>query len=249
MEKALQNREFIMYLQPKYSILHDKMVGAEALVRWVRPGKGIVPPAEFIPMFEKNGFVTKMDAYVWEEACKTIRNWMDKGIDPLPISVNVSRVHLKSGLFITTLNNLIEQYQIPKRCLEIEITETAGEENGGVGIDTLKDNGFTLLMDDFGSGYSSLNTLKDTQFDVIKIDREFLQDFIGSKRGQTIVKHTIQMTRSIGLELVAEGVETKEQAEFLSACGCDTAQGFYYAKPMTVEEFNSLLEKQLKENP
>lgn len=247
MEKALQNREFIMYLQPKYSILHDKMVGAEALVRWIRPGKGIIPPAEFIPMFEKNGFVTKMDAFIWEEACRTVRSWMDKGIEPLPISVNVSRIHLKSGLFITTLNNLVEQYKIPKKCLEIEITETAEEEDAGVGIDTLKENGFTLLMDDFGSGYSSLNTLKDTQFDVIKIDREFLQDFIGSKRGQTIVKHTIQMTRSIGLDLVAEGVETKEQAEFLSACGCDTAQGFYYAKPMTVDEFNALLEKQLKE--
>lgn len=249
MEKALQNREFIMYLQPKYSIVQGKMVGAEALVRWIRPDKGVVPPAEFIPMFEKNGFVTKMDAYIWEEACKTIRSWMDKGMDPLPISVNVSRVHLKSGMFITTLNNLVEQYGIPKRCLEIEITETAGEEDTGIGIDTLKDNGFTLLMDDFGSGYSSLNTLKDTQFDVIKIDREFLQDFIGSKRGQTIVKHTIQMTRAIGLDLVAEGVENKEQAEFLSACGCDTAQGFYYAKPMTVEAFNGLLEKQLKENP
>lgn len=236
-----------MYLQPKYSILHDKMVGAEALVRWIRPGKGIIPPAEFIPMFEKNGFVTKMDAFIWEEACRTVRSWMDKGIEPLPISVNVSRIHLKSGLFITTLNNLVEQYKIPKKCLEIEITETAEEEDAGVGIDTLKENGFTLLMDDFGSGYSSLNTLKDTQFDVIKIDREFLQDFIGSKRGQTIVKHTIQMTRSIGLDLVAEGVETKEQAEFLSACGCDTAQGFYYAKPMTVDEFNALLEKQLKE--
>lgn len=189
-----------------------------------------------------------MDAFIWEEACRTVRSWMDKGIEPLPISVNVSRIHLKSGLFITTLNNLVEQYKIPKKYLEIEITETAEEEDAGVGINTLKENGFTLLMDDFGSGYSSLNTLKDTQFDVIKIDREFLQDFIGSKRGQTIVKHTIQMTRSIGLDLVAEGVETKEQAEFLSACGCDTAQGFYYAKPMTVEEFNVLLEKQLKED-
>lgn len=246
MENALRNQEFVMYLQPKYSILQNKMVGAEALVRWIQPERGIVPPAEFIPMFEKNGFVTKMDAYIWEEACKTIRGWMDKGMEPLPISVNVSRVHLKSGSFITTLNNLVEQYKIPKKCLEIEITETAEDKDTDVGINTLKDNGFTLLMDDFGSGYSSLNTLKDTQFDVIKIDREFLQDFIGSKRGQTIVKHTIQMTKSIGLDLVAEGVETREQAEFLSACGCDTAQGFYYAKPMTVKEFNSLLYRQME---
>ena len=125
--------------------------------------------------------------------------------------------------------------------MEIEITETA--ENSGLteGIRLLKDNGYTLLMDDFGSGYSSLNTLKDTQFDVIKIDRGFLQDFIGSERGQKIVEHTIQMTKSIGLDMVAEGVETKEQAMFLMDCGCDTAQGFYYARPMAVEEFNQLL--------
>ncbi|MDE5863035.1 MAG: EAL domain-containing protein, partial [Lachnospiraceae bacterium] len=139
----------------------------------------------------------------------------------------------------------VEQYKIPKKYLEIELTETVEDIDTSSGIATLKENDFVLLMDDFGSGYSSLNTLKDTQFDVIKIDRGFLQDFINSDRGQKIVKHTIQMTKSIGLDLVAEGVETKEQAEFLSECGCDTAQGFYYAKPMTVEEFNKrLMEEQ-----
>lgn len=244
MEKALANHEFVMFLQPKYSIQQNRMVGAEALVRWIQPERGMISPMEFIPLFEKNGFVTKMDAYIWEEACKVIRSWMDKGLEPLPVSVNVSRRHLKSSTFITILNNLVERYNIPKRCLEIELTETAEDTDTVSGIATLKENGFVLLMDDFGSGYSSLNTLKDTQFDVIKIDRGFLQDFIGSDRGQTIVKHTIQMIRSIGLDLVAEGVETKEQAEFLCECGCDTAQGFYYAKPMTVEEFNARLDEE-----
>lgn len=241
MEQALINREFVMYLQPKYSIQSGRIVGAEALVRWIQPDKGLVSPADFIPLFEKNGFVTKMDAYIWEEACKTIRSWIEEGIEPLPISVNVSRVHLSDTHFIDVLNYLVDKYQIPKEYLEIEITETAANSGLTEGIRLLKDNGYTLLMDDFGSGYSSLNTLKDTQFDVIKIDRGFLQDFIGSERGQKIVEHTIQMTKSIGLDMVAEGVETKEQAMFLMDCGCDTAQGFYYARPMAVEKFNQLL--------
>lgn len=242
MEKALANNEFVMYLQPKYSIEKNVIVGAEGLVRWIQKDNGIVPPDRFIPLFEKNGFIKKMDAYIWEVACKTIRKWMDKGLTPLPISVNVSRMHLDSGAFITTLNNLVEQYHIPKHLLEIEITETVDNtELMMEHIMTLKESGFVLLMDDFGSGYSSLNTLKDTQFDVVKIDRGFLQNFIETDRGQKIVEHTINMTKAIGLDLVAEGVETKEQAEFLSDCGCDIAQGFYYAKPMPIEEFEKLL--------
>lgn len=241
MGKALANHEFVMYLQPKYSIEKNIIVGAEGLARWFHEGK-LIPPNQFIPIFEKNGFIKKMDAYIWEEACKTIRRWLDSDMIPVPISVNVSRVHLDSGSFITILNNLVEQYKIPKQLLEIEITETA--ENTELMVEhitTLKEQGFVLLMDDFGSGYSSLNTLKDTQFDVVKIDRGFLQDFIESERGQKIVEHTISMTKAIGLDLVAEGVETREQADFLSGCGCDIAQGFYYAKPMPVAEF----EKQL----
>ncbi len=241
MEKALKNGEFTMYLQPKYRMPDQKIIGAEALVRWVQPERGIVPPSEFIPVFERNGFITKMDEYIWEQACKTIRSWMDMGYGALPISINVSRVHLRNLRFVDVLNDLTQQYQIPKSSLEIEITETYNEVGITEGITLLKESGFTLLMDDFGSGYSSLNTLKDTQFDVIKIDRGFLQDFIGSERGQKIVEHTIQMTKSIGLDLVAEGVETEEQADFLMGCGCDIAQGFYYAKPMDIDSFNEML--------
>lgn len=241
MEEALENHEFVMYLQPKYSISREKMIGAEALVRWIHPERGLIPPMEFIPMFEKNGFVIRLDQYIWEEACKTIRKWMDAGIEPLPISVNMSRRHLKNTQFIDVLNALVEKYQIPKSFLEIEITETVDEKGKDEGVRLLKKNGYTLLMDDFGSGYSSLNMLKDTQFDVIKIDRGFLQDFMASERGQKIVQHTVQMTRAIGLDLVAEGVETREQAIFLRDCGCDTAQGFYYAKPMPLEDFNKRL--------
>lgn len=238
MELALANGEFVMFLQPKYSISQNKMIGAEALVRWISPEFGLIMPNDFIPIFEQNGFIVKMDCYIWEQACITIRNWIDAGIEPLPISVNVSRVHLHNHNFIQVLNDLIAKYQLDKKYLEIEITETAKSEDAINGVNMLKDNGYTLLMDDFGSGYSSLNTLKDTRFDVIKIDRAFLQNFISSGRGQKIVEHIIQMTKSIGLDLIAEGVENKEEAVFLSKCGCDKVQGYYYAKPMSLNDFN-----------
>ena len=237
MNRSLESGEFVMYLQPKVDIENGEVVGAEALVRWVMEGHGIVPPNEFVPVFEQNGFIVKMDWYIWEQACKLIRKWLDMGVKPYPISVNVSRKHLNNTKFIDVLDSLIEKYDIPKSMLEIEITETIDEAGIVENMKILKDRGFTLLMDDFGSGYSSLNTLKNTQFDIIKMDRFFLNDFIESERGQKIVEHTIKMSKDIGLELVAEGVETKEQADFLRTCGCRTAQGYYYAKPMPVEEF------------
>jgi EAL domain-containing protein (putative c-di-GMP-specific phosphodiesterase class I)/GGDEF domain-containing protein len=244
MERALERREFVMYLQPKYSISKGNMIGAEALVRWIHPEKGIIPPMEFVPIFEQNGFIIVMDQYIWEEACKEIRKWMDEGLKPIPISVNVSRRHLRTPNFIQALNNLVQKYRISKEYLEIEITETIEDEDVQNGVMLLKENGYRLLMDDFGSGYSSLNMLKDTQFDVIKMDRGFLQNFIGSERGRKIVEHTVQMTNAIGLDMIAEGVETEEQAEFLEDCGCDKAQGFFYAKPMPIAEFDKIFREQ-----
>lgn len=240
MEKALANREFVMYLQPKYSISQNRMIGAEALARWIDPLRGIISPADFIPAFEENGFVVKLDYFIWEEACRVIRSRMDRGLSLFPISVNVSRRHLNNDDFIKVLNSLTQQYGIDKRYLELEITETMDHVNTYKGVLLLKENGYTLLMDDFGSGYSSLNTLKDTRFDIIKIDRGFLQDSVCSDRGKKIVAHTIQMTKDIGLDMIAEGVETKEQADFLEECGCDKAQGFYYARPMCMEEFDRM---------
>lgn len=240
MKNALKNEEFVMYLQPKYDISNQKMVGAEALVRWIHPDKGMISPGDFIPLFEQNGFVTKLDAYIWEQACKQIRLWIDRKQELIPISVNVSRRHLHSMDFINTLNSLIDKYDIPKKYLEIEITESIDNDEKDEKIDALKANGYVLLMDDFGSGYSSLNMLKDTQFDGIKIDRMFLQNFIASSKGQKIVEHTIQMSKDIGLDIVAEGVETKEEAAFLLSCGCRVAQGFLYARPMPIKEFEEL---------
>lgn len=244
MKDALDNKEFVMYLQPKYSISENVIIGAEALVRWIQPDKGIVAPNEFIPVFEQNGFIVKLDEYIWECACKLLRKWSDMGYEPIPISVNVSRVHLKSTDFIEYIEQLIKKYGIRKQLLELEITETIENINANGMVREAKKRGFTLLMDDFGSGYSSLNTLKSTPFDVLKIDRSFLNSFMESERGQKIISHTIAMSRDIGLDLIAEGVETREQADFLSGCGCDAAQGFYYSRAVTVENFEKLLKEQ-----
>lgn len=237
---ALEHNEFVMYLQPKYSIGADKIVGSEALARWEHPEYGLISPADFIPVFEQNGFIIKLDEYIWEQACKTIRKWIDMGREPVTISVNISRVHLDSGDFIGKLNALIKKYDIPQKYIETEITETVENSRTESAVRELKDNGYVLLMDDFGAGYSSLNTLKSTPFDVIKIDRAFFSEFMLSERGKKIIAHTIAMSKDIGLGLVAEGVETKEQAKFLSECGCDTVQGFLYSKPVPLAEFEKM---------
>ena len=243
MHYALEHGEFVMFLQPKCNISTGEIVGAEALTRWIHPEKGMISPMEFIPVFEEDGFIIKLDEYIWEQACKAVRSWIDSGLKPVPISVNISRVHLTSEEFIGKLDRLVEKYNIPKEYIETEITETT--ENAGTEemIKKLKDHGYMLLMDDFGSGYSSLNMLKSTPFDVIKIDRDFFSEFMLSDRGKKIISHTISMSKDIGLDLVAEGVETAEQAEFLHDCGCDVAQGFLYSKPVSLSDFEKLQKK------
>lgn len=245
MEKALENNEFHMYLQPKYNMSTHKIVGAEALIRWINDRKDIINPVKFIPVFESNGFIKKIDKFIWEEACKCLRNWAESGIPLIPISVNVSRKHLKNLEYIETLESLLKKYNIDRKYLELEITETLDEPEIQDKLMLLKQHGFTILMDDFGSGYSSLNTLKDSVFDIVKLDKGFLTDFISSIKGQRIVKHIINMTKDIGIEVVAEGVETEQQADFLQVCGCNVAQGFLYARPMTVEDFNAICTKSL----
>ena len=241
MQNALLDHEFVMYLQPKYSISTNRIIGAEALARWIHPEKGMIPPAEFIPVFEENGFILTLDRFIWEEACKKIRELIENGIEPVPISVNISREYVHSYDVVGELLRLVGKYDIPIHMLELEITETADPNGVEDIVKDMKKAGFTMLMDDFGSGYSSLNMLKSTPFDVLKIDRHFLEEFMDSDRGRKIIEHTISMSRDIGLGIIAEGVETGEQAEFLSHCGCDSAQGFYYSKPIPAEEFDHRL--------
>lgn len=241
MQKALLNNEFAMFLQPKHSISSGKIIGAEALARWVHPKKGMISPADFIPVFEENGFILKLDQFIWESACRKLREWLDRGIDNVPISVNISREYVLSFDVTKEISGLVRKYGIPTRLLELEITESVESVGVEEVVRKMKDAGFTMLMDDFGSGYSSLNTLKTTPFDVLKIDRGFLSQFMESDRGRKIISHTISMSKDIGLGIVAEGVETIEQAKFLKDCGCDTAQGFYYSKPISAEEFDRRL--------
>lgn len=241
MKSALLGNQFVMFLQPKFSISTGRIIGAEALARWIHPEKGMISPAEFVPVFEQNGFILKLDQFIWESACKKIRDWIDRGIQPVPISVNISREYVRTFDVVGWLTKLIQKYDIPIKYLELEITESVDAEGVVDVVKNMKSAGFTMLMDDFGSGYSSLNMLKTTQFDVLKIDRAFLSEFMESSRGRKIISHTISMSQDIGLDIIAEGVETQEQAQFLSHCGCDAAQGFYYSKPVTQEEFDRKL--------
>ena len=241
MYKALVNQEFVMYLQPKHSISTGRIIGAEALARWIHPQKGMIAPADFIPVFEKNGFILKLDQFIWESACREIRRLLDNGMEVVPISVNISREYVRSFDCVSYILKLIKKYDIPINLLELEITETVDSNGIQDVVAKMKQAGFTMLMDDFGSGYSSLNMLKTTQFDVLKIDREFLSEFMDSDRGRKIIEHTISMSQDIGLDIIAEGVETKEQAQFLKECGCDAAQGFFYSKPVSTSEFEERL--------
>ena len=243
MKTALVDNQFVMFLQPKYSISSNRIIGAEALARWIHPKKGMISPADFVPVFEQNGFILKLDQIIWESACRKIADWIAAGTEPVPISVNISREYIRSFDVVGFLLGLVKKYDIPIKLLELEITETTDAQGVSDIVEKMKSAGFTMLMDDFGSGYSSLNMLKTTQFDVLKIDREFLSRFMESGRGRKIISHTISMSQDIGLDIIAEGVETKEQAQFLHECGCDAAQGFYYSKPVSQEEFDKLLKE------
>lgn len=244
MQAAVMERQFLMYLQPKYSIAKNEIIGAEALVRWKHPERGMIFPDQFIPVIEENGFVRKVDYYIWEEACRFLKKCEEAGIRSCPVSVNVSRVHLRDDACIQVLSDLLKHYRVPKELLELEITESADNQQVSRKALQLKEEGFTLLMDDFGSGYSSLNILLETPFDVIKLDKKFMENMMVSDKGKLILEQVVTMADKLDLGLLAEGVETKEQTELLQSIGCDQVQGYYYAKPMPEEEFFALLRKQ-----
>lgn len=244
MQAAITERQFMMYLQPKYSIAKNEIIGAEALVRWRHPERGMIFPDQFIPIVEENGFIRQIDYYIWEEACRFIKRCEDEGIVACPVSVNVSRVHLRDDACIHFLADIINRYHIPKTLLELEITETIDNQQVSLKAFQLKEEGYTLLMDDFGSGYSSLNVLLETPFDVIKLDKKFIENMMVSTKGRLILEEVSSMANKIGLELLAEGVETQEQVELLGSIGCDQVQGYYYAKPMPAEDVFKMLMKQ-----
>lgn len=244
MQSAITERQFMMYLQPKYSIAKNEIIGAEALVRWRHPERGMIYPNQFIPIIEENGFIKEVDYYIWAEACRFIKRCEDVGITTCPVSVNVSRVHLQDNECIRMLSEMIDDNHISKELLELEITESADDQQISMKALLLKEAGFTLLMDDFGSGYSSLNILLETPFDVIKLDKKFMENMMVSNKGKLILEQVVLMADKLELGLLAEGVETKEQIDLLENIGCDQVQGYYYAKPMPEEEFFTLLKEQ-----
>lgn len=246
MEPALANGEFEVYLQPKFRVRDGRLSGAEALIRWNHPTMGFLSPAQFVPIFEKTGFITKVDEFVWEKTCSVLRELEDNGYPQIPISVNVSRADIYNVDLQTTLTGLTESYGIPRDRLYLEITESAytvDQKQIVSVVDDLRKLGFIIEMDDFGSGYSSLNMLNEMPVDVLKLDLKFLQSDRSKIMGRGILHFIVGLARWMGLSIVAEGVETAEQAQRLLDLGCDYAQGYYYAKPMPVSQFKALLEK------
>lgn len=247
---ALAHGELVVYYQPQCNYSSNRIVGAEALVRWKSRKHGNVSPADFIPLLERHGLIYDLDRFVWEEVCRYQRKWMLMGCE-CPISVNVSRNDMLRNNICEDLCALLDKYSIPKRLFPLEITETAYIKNSDELIkvvDKLKAAGFTVEMDDFGSGYSSLNALKDVPVDLLKLDMKFLDMGTVSGKGGSILNCIVRMTRWLDLAVLAEGVETKEQAEYLKNIGCDLMQGYYFAKPMPADEFEKLLMESGSEN-
>lgn len=243
MKHALEHEEFVLYLQPKYELQNNVVAGAEVLIRWNSPSKGLISPAEFIPVFERNGFITKLDYYVWDKTCELLRKWMDEGKHPFPVSVNISRVSLYNPRLVEVICGLVEKYHIPRALLQLELTESAYTSNPKAIQDTmehLQSEGFTLLMDDFGSGYSSLNVLKDIEVDILKIDMKFLSDTGKQGRSENILASVVRMAKWLNMPVVAEGVERVEQVSFLRSIGCEFVQGYYFAKPVPIEEYEKV---------
>ncbi len=241
MEAALEKKEFIVYLQPKYNSQTEELSGAEALVRWLSEEKGLMSPAKFIPIFEKNGFITKLDDYMLNEICALQKRWKEEGRKLFPISVNISRAHFEKPDLAEHIRDIVKQYDIPFSCVEIELTESAFFDDKNLLIETVKrlrEYGFVVSMDDFGSGFSSLNSLKDIPLDVIKLDAGFFNIANDEdNRSSFIIEDTIAMAKHLRMQTVAEGIETRQQVDFLCSLGCDLIQGYYFARPMPIDEF------------
>lgn len=246
MDSALDSGEFKLFLQPKFDLKTEHIMGAEALVRWNSTERGMIYPNDFIPLFEKNGFIRQLDKYMFEQACHFISELqLPKGAQMPVISVNLSRIHLNNLGLVDELVEIAKRYGVETNTIEIELTESAMFDNANrmiKAMQELKEAGFILSIDDFGTGYSSLSTLKNLPVDCIKFDRGFLLEGTVSARGRSIIANLIRLTRALGLTTVAEGVETIEQVELLRNVGCDCAQGYYYAKPMPAEQFKELME-------
>lgn len=241
-DQALSRRDIVVYLQPKIDLATRRTVGAEALVRWQHPERGLIMPDAFIPVLEKNGLITRLDDYVFESVCRLQQRWHKEGRPPLPVSVNLSREHLRVPDFLEDFGRMLRRYDVPAQLMELELTESTlfdEPERLLQLMRRIREMGMRLSMDDFGSGYSSLNLLKDMPMDILKLDRQFLLTENDSRRGRLVVSGIVRMAKDLALEVVAEGVETLEQADFLQGIGCDVAQGFAFDCPIPIPDFEA----------
>lgn len=240
MEYALKHEEFKVFLQPKVALKDHRIVGAEALVRWLREDGTLIQPGDFVPLFEKNGFLVQVDLYVFEQVCKKLEEWEGKGGIPLPVSINVSSVDIQSGQVVSKVLEYTDRYKIEHRYLEFELTETAflkETEHTYEVMKTLQDHGFTTSIDDFGSGYSIMNMMAEIPTNVIKLDCAFVQTCSNSDRGREFLGQLIQMTNKMGFVSLCEGIETEEQLNMLTEMGCELGQGYYFSRPVPMDEF------------
>ena len=240
LHQALRDGELKMYLQPKLELENLKVIGAEALVRWEVPGEGMIYPDTYIPLFEKCGMIADLDFYMLRKACAYLRAQLDKGLAHLVISVNISRVTLYSRMFYETFLDIVRQHKIPHDCIEVEVTESAFNEVADSVIQILsqlKEDGFLISMDDFGAGYSSLSLLGKLPIQIIKLDREFLNEMAQNSNVKGVLACAVDLAHALGIKITCEGVETLEQVRFLKGLGCDYGQGYYFSKPIPQDRF------------
>ncbi len=239
---AMRNHEFVVYYQPKVDVKKDKLCGAEALVRWVQNGK-VIPPMKFIPVLERDGSICQLDFYVLEMVCQAIQKWDKAGFEPIRISSNFSRRHLGNPHLVEEIVAIIDKYHVSHEYIEIELTESENFNDYKVLtklVSDLKEQGISASIDDFGTGYSSLNMLKDTNFDIVKIDKSFIPmeyDYAQKQKDKMMFAEIVKMVKNLGMETIAEGIESKEQLDYLVEVGCDIVQGYLIDKPLPEKEF------------
>lgn len=238
---SIENNEFIIYLQPKFDTLTENIVGAEALIRKQIDGK-IIMPNEFIQEYEETGIITKLDTFVLKEVCKLQTKWREQKFRKIPISINESRQHLKNKNHTYEMKQILKQYNADPTLIELEMTETTVVEDimlAKKAAESVKEIGFIVSMDDFGTGYSAFNILKDIEIDILKIDKSFFSNLDSNERAKIIIESIVEMCKKLNIKTVAEGIENKSQVDFLKKIECDIIQGYYFSKPIPVEEFEN----------
>lgn len=242
-QQALAEHQFVVYYQPKFDLHSNRTNGAEALIRWIHPELGFMNPGVFIPLFEQNGFICKLDYYVWEEVCKTLKSWEEQGLRIVPVSVNVSRRDFEDELLAEKVIKLLDKYGVAHENFHVEVTESAYSDNPQRISETIRkfhENGFVVELDDFGTGYSSMTALSDLDLDVMKLDMSLIRND-DPKSDKSVLEFSMQLAKMMQLKTVAEGVETEAQVERISSLGGDYIQGYYYSKPLTVGQFEEYI--------